>query len=62
MLHINQALYYEELAPLDVHDHLLVNVRVAHHRTELVKGDLAVLVLVREHDCLVHDLLQLRVF
>lgn len=51
----------EGAGELDVHDHLLVYVGVAHHGAELVEGDLAVLVAVGEQDGLVHDLLQLRV-
>lgn len=46
---------------LDVDDHLLVYVGIADHAAELLEGDLAVLVAVREQDGLVHDLLELRV-
>lgn len=46
---------------LNVDDHLLVDIRIAHHVAELLERDLAVLVLVGEQDRLVHDLLQLRV-
>lgn len=47
---------------LNIDNHLLVYIRIANNRTELVERDLAILILVRETDCLVHNLLQLRVF
>lgn len=50
-----------ELKPLNVDDHLFVDVGVAHHRAELFEGNFAVLVLVGEHNGLVDDLLQLGV-
>ena len=46
---------------LDVHHHLFVDVRVADDLAELLEVDLAVVVLVREEDRLVDDLLELRV-
>jgi len=46
---------------LDVHHHLLVDVRVADDAAELLEVDAAVVVLVGEKDCLVHNLLELRV-
>lgn len=50
------------LSPLDVDDHLFVNVGIADHGTELLERDSAVLVLVGEHNRLVDYLLQLGVF
>lgn len=47
---------------LDIYNHLLVYIRIAHNRTEFIKRYLAILILVRKADCLVHNLLQLRVF
>ena len=46
---------------LDVDHHLFVDVRVADDLAELLEVDLAVVVLVREEDRLVDDLLELRV-
>ena len=46
---------------LDVDHHLLVDVRVPHDFTELLKADFAIVVLIRKEDCLVDYLLQLGV-
>lgn len=48
-------------ARLDVDDHFLMYVSVADDLAELLEGDPAVLVAVREQDRLVDDLLQLSV-
>lgn len=46
---------------LNVHNHLLMDVRVTHDCAELLETDLAVLILVGKEYSLVNDLLQLRV-
>lgn len=56
-----QETFLEEIVEnavcLDVYDHFLVYVGIAHYVTELLEGDFAIFVLVREQDCLVHYLL-----
>lgn len=46
---------------LDVNNHLFMNIRVANNRTELIEGNLAILVFVGETDRLVNYLLKLSV-
>lgn len=50
------------MSGLDIDDHFLVYVCVAHHITEFLEGYLAVFVLVCKQDRLVDYLLKLRVF
>jgi len=46
---------------LHVHHHLLVNVSIANHLTELLKADFSIIVFISKENSFVNNLLKLRV-